>query len=45
MKQINTFVLPIVGMFTVSSNQTNELKQSPQSLITLKEFQFLNCIV
>ncbi len=45
MKQINTFVLPFIRMFTVSCNQSNELTESHQSLISLKEFQFINYTV
>jgi len=45
MKQINTFVLPFIGMFTVSCNQSNELMALSQTSVILNEFQFLNGIV
>lgn len=45
MKQINTFVLPFIGMFTVSCNPSNELTELTRSSVVLKEFQILNGIV
>jgi hypothetical protein len=45
MKQINTYVLPFIGIYTVSCNQSNELMASPQSSVIPNEFQFLNGIV
>lgn len=45
MKQINTYVQLKNGMYSVSCNQSNELMESSQPSVVLKEFQFLNGIV
>lgn len=45
MKQINTFVPPFFGMFTVSCNQGGELVALSRTSVVLKEFQFLNAWV